>query len=264
MCTHRQVHRHTDFIFPPKNVLDKEKDHGVPTAQVKWCFFQCHCLCFLLQRRLRETITPLTWPPICRELVNVKTSGVWWVLPSKIKKTGFPRVLSNLRRFKQNISSSSKLLSGHTQKKAIFKTKTFSWKVSKHCFCQIWSYARGRTEYLWHICWNWRNCVSGMVREEECSNLSLLSGVRKHTEEVMKNSPKQEESDLVSLPWGLLSSLREGEGKEGKARKKNEQTKTGGFGFFSFQICEGFCRDIKIKKREIGSKRLSRFACSRK
>lgn len=154
-------------------------------------------------------------------------------------------------------------LDTHT-KKVIFKTKTFSWKVSKHCFCQIRSYARGRTEYLWHICWNWRNCVSGMVREEECSNLSLLSGVRKHTEEVMKNSPKQEESDLVSLPWGLLSSLREGEGKEGKARKKNERSKTGGFGFFSFPICEGFCRDIKIKKREIGSKRLCRFTGSRK
>lgn len=39
-----------------------------------------------------------------------------------------------------------------------------------------------------------------MVKEEECSNLSLLSGVGKHTEEVMKNSPKQKESDLVSLP----------------------------------------------------------------
>ena len=38
-----------------------------------------------------------------------------------------------------------------------------------------------------------------MAREEECSDLSLLSRVRKHTEAVMKNSPKQEESDLVSL-----------------------------------------------------------------
>lgn len=45
-----------------------------------------------------------------------------------------------------------------------------------------------------------RGTVSlAMVKEEECSDLSLLSGVRKHTE-VMKNSPKQEESDLVSLP----------------------------------------------------------------
>lgn len=49
-----------------------------------------------------------------------------------------------------------------------------------------------------------------MVKEEECSNLSLLSGVRKHTEEVMKNSPKQKESDLVSLPWGRFCSLRRG------------------------------------------------------
>lgn len=38
-----------------------------------------------------------------------------------------------------------------------------------------------------------------MVNEEECSNLSLFSGVRKHTE-VTKNSPKQEESGLVSIP----------------------------------------------------------------
>lgn len=45
------------------------------------------------------------------------------MLPSKIKKTGFPRVLSNLRCFKQNISSSSKLLSGHTHKKSHFQDK---------------------------------------------------------------------------------------------------------------------------------------------
>lgn len=58
-----------------------------------------------------------------------------------------------------------------------------------------------------------RGTVSlAMVKEEECSNLSLLSGVRKHTEEVMKNSPKQEESDLVSLPWGSFSSSRKGRG----------------------------------------------------
>lgn len=69
-----------------------------------------------------------------------------------------------------------------------------------------------------------RGAVSlAMVKEEECSDLSCLSGVRKHTEEVMKNSPKQEESDLVSLPRGCLSCSREGrKGKEGKARKKKE------------------------------------------
>lgn len=55
-----------------------------------------------------------------------------------------------------------------------------------------------------------------MVKEEECSNLSLLSGVRKHTEEVMKNSPKQEESDLVSLPRGSFSSSRKGRGGGGR------------------------------------------------
>lgn len=108
-------------------------------------------------------------------------------------------------------------------KKQLFKTKTFSWKISKHCFCQTWGYAQGRTEYLWHICWNWKNCVTGMVREKERSNLSLLSEVRKHTE-VMKNSPKQEESDLVSLPWGCLSSLRE-EGEEKRRKLERKMTK---------------------------------------
>lgn len=160
-------------------------------------------------------------------------------------------------------------------KKQLFKTKTFSWKISKHCFCQTWGYAQGRTEYLWHICWNWKNCVTGMVREKERSNLSLLSEVRKHTE-VMKNSPKQEESDLVSLPWGCLSSLRE-EGEEKRRKLERKMTKKKKrkpwrcfllfffiLFYFPFPICKGFWRDIKIKKREIGSKRLSRFACSRK
>lgn len=71
-----------------------------------------------------------------------------------------------------------------------------------------------------------RGTVSlAMVKEEECSNLSLLSGVRKHAEEVMKNSPKQEKGDLVSIPWGRLSSSREG-GKENREKlegKMNEQ-----------------------------------------
>lgn len=125
-----------------------------------------------------------------------------------------------------------------------------------------------------------RGTVSlAMVKKEECSDLSLLSGVRKHTE-VMKNSPKQEESDLVSLPWGRLSGTRE-KGKEKRRkleRKMNEQKLRvawllGVWGsflvlfwvfFFPFPICSGFCGDIRIKKREIGSKRLSRFACSSK
>lgn len=145
--------------------------------------------------------------------------------------------------------------------------KHFPGKRPSFVFARIRSYTRGRREYLWHVCWNWRNCISGYGEwgGNVASNLSLLSGVKKHTE-VMKNSPKQEESDLVSIPWGRLNSSREGGGKR-KARKKNEWAKTEGglVGFFfPFPICKGFCRDIKIKKREIGSKRLSRFACSRK
>lgn len=141
------------------------------------------------------------------------------------EKSGSLRVSSNLRCFKQNTSSSNELFSWQKKKtkKQLFKTKTFSWKISKHCFCQTWGYAQGRTEYLWHICWNWKNCVTGMVREKERSNLSLLSEVRKHTE-VMKNSPKQEESDLVSLPWGCLSSLRE-EGEEKRRKLERKMTK---------------------------------------
>lgn len=157
-------------------------------------------------------------------------------------------------------------LTKHTHTPNFLRQKHFPRKSPSIAFCQIWSYAQGRAEYLWHICWNWRNCVSGMVREKECSNLSLLSEVRKQTEEVMKNSPKQEESDLVSLPWGCLSSSREG-GKEEKWKGKKNWRRFCCFlcfFFFPFPICKGFWRDIKIKKREIGSKRLSRFTCSRK
>lgn len=60
------------------------------------------------------------------------------MLPSKIKKTGFPRVLSNLRCFKQNISSSSKLLSGHTHKKKSFsRQKHFPGKSPSIAFAKF-------------------------------------------------------------------------------------------------------------------------------
>lgn len=122
-----------------------------------------------------------------------------------------------------------------------------------------------------------RRTVSlAMVKEQECSNLSLLFGVRKHRRSDEKQPKARGERFSFSSMRPPASAARVGErrGKEKREKKKKELTKTEGglagvFGvcfslFFPFPICNGFCRDIKIKKREIGSKSLSGFAGSSK
>lgn len=87
------------------------------------------------------------------------------------------------------------------KKPHFLKKKTFSWKMSKLCIWPKFEVMLKGDQSTFGTSAETRGTVSlAMVKEEECSNVSLLSGVRKHTEEVMKNSPKQEESYLVSLP----------------------------------------------------------------
>lgn len=113
------------------------------------------------------------------------------------------------------------------------------------------------------------------VKEEECSNLSLLFGVRKHRRSDEKQPKARGERFSFSSmrPPQWLKEGRE-EKKGGKLQKKHNKNEQKlrvawlaclGFVFFPpFPICDGFCSDIKTKKREMGSKSLSGFAGSRK
>lgn len=207
-------------------------------------------------------------------MVSGKTSGAQWELPWKIKKTlefwEFQQYISN------NISSSNKLLFRQS------KTKTLLW--DKNIFLDYVQalhlpkfkvMPEGEQSTFGTSAETRRTMSLAIVKEEECSNLSLLFGVRKHRRSDEKQPKARGERFSFSSMRPPQWLKRGGAEKGGRAVKKTQKewikTEDGlagvfGFLFFfpPFPICNGFCSDIKTKKREMGSKSLSSFAGGRK